>query len=332
MHKLLIISSLLLLGSCTLFTKSPATFTEYYKASVHASIASLEHRLDTLGLVSSSEVAGVFDAAVSVPVLLSGSTQFSYDLQSSGRDLSLMAEDGRIDYSGLAGSGGLSFDKLGLIAEKGNLHLLYKGLESATLMTPEMRTIFAKYNDSWLSWTQGETEAGITDPQELRALAMTKNLAKMDIEAVERYLTTYPIWRETADLGMSGGLHAYSVELDREQVISLIDTITTDLTGSGLTAEERSDFQRDLASIGLVGTLAFDPTDASIGQTRLTLSGTGGQAIATIAMDTTATGMQMALRDTASDTELMVTTSAGENRDDMMVAFTQSGVAIGKLV
>jgi hypothetical protein len=42
--------------------------------------------------------------------------------------------------------------------------------------------------------------------------------------------------------------------------------------------------------------------------------------------------MQMALRDTASDTELMVTTSAGENHDDMMLAFTQSGVAIGKLV
>lgn len=99
MHKLLIISSLLLLGSCTLFTKSPATFTEYYNASVHASIASLEHRLETLGLARSSQVAGIFDAAVSVPVLLSGSTDFRYELQSHGRDLSLMTEEGRIEYS-----------------------------------------------------------------------------------------------------------------------------------------------------------------------------------------------------------------------------------------
>ncbi len=48
MRKLLLISSLLLLGSCTLFSKSPATFDEYYKASVHASITSLEHRLEVL--------------------------------------------------------------------------------------------------------------------------------------------------------------------------------------------------------------------------------------------------------------------------------------------
>jgi hypothetical protein len=49
-------------------------------------------------------------------------------------------------------------------------------------------------------------------------------------------------------------------------------------------------------------------------------------------MDTTATGTQMTLRDTASNTELMAVTSAGESRDDMIIAFTQSGASIGKLV
>jgi hypothetical protein len=332
MSKILIIASLLILGSCTLFTKAPANFAEYYSASVHASVASLEHRLETLGLARSSQVAGIFDAAVSVPVLLSGSTDFRYDLQSNGRDLSLMTTDGRIDYTGLAGSGRLTFDKFGLIAEKGNFHVLYKGLESASLMTPEMRTIFAKYNDSWLSWTQGEAEAGITDPQELRVMAMTKNLAKMDLTTIERYLTTYPIWKQVADLGMSGSLHVYSVELDREQVIALVDTITTDLTGSGLTGEERSDFQRDLASIGLAGTLAFDPADATVGQTRLTLSSTGGESISTISIDKTGTGTQIAIRDTTSSTELMITTSESENRDDMTVSLSQSGASMGKLV
>jgi hypothetical protein len=332
MRQLLIISSLLFLGSCTLFTKSPATFDEYYKASVHASIASLEHRLETLGLVRSSEVSGIFDAAVSVPVLLSGSTRFDYDLQSSGRDLSLMTEKGQLQYTGLAGSGQLSFDKLGLIAEKGNLHILYKNLEAASLMTPEMRTIFAKYNDSWLSWTQAESEAGITDPQELRVMAMTKNLAKMDLKTVEKYLTTYPIWKETADLGMSGSLHAYSVELDREQVIILVDTITTDLTGSDLTTDDQSALRAELMDIGLVGTLAFDPTDARVGQTRLTLSSTGGLSVGTISIDSTATGTQIALRDTASNTELIAMTSAGESRDDMTISITQSGETIGKLV
>lgn len=319
MRQLLIISLLLLLGSCTLFSKAPTTFDEYYKASVHASIASLEHRLETLGLVRSSEVAGIFDAAVSVPVLLSGSTRFDYDLQSNGRDLSLMTEKGQLQYTGLAGSGQLTFDKLGLIAEKGNLHILYKNLESATLMTPEMRTIFAKYTDTWLSWTQAEAEAGITDPQELRVMAMTKNLAKMNLKTVEKYLTTYPIWKQVADLGMSGSLHVFSVELDREKAITLVDTITTDLTGSGLTTDDQSALRSELTNIGITGTLAFDPADAMVGQTRLTLSSTGGLSVGTISIDNTATGTQMTIRDTASNTELMAVTSAGESRDDITV-------------
>lgn len=195
-----------------------------------------------------------------------------------------------------------------------------------------MRTIFAKYNDTWLSWTQGEAEAGITDPQELRVMAMTKNLAKMDLTTIEKYLTTYPIWKQVADLGMSGALHVYSVELDREQVIALVDTISTDLTSSGLTTEDKGELRTELANIGLAGTLAFDPADATVGQTRLTLSSTGGESIATISIDSTATGMQMVLRDTASDTELMITTSESESRDDMAVSLSQSGVSMGKLV
>ncbi len=230
-----------------------------------------------------------------------------------------MTEKGQLQYTGLAGSGKLTFDKLGLIAEKGNLHILYDNLQDTALLTPEMRTIFAKYNDTWLSWTQAEAEAAITDPQELRVMAMTKNLAKMNLTTVEKYLTTYPIWKQVADLGMSGSLHVYSVELDREQVITLVDTITMDLTGSGLTADDQSALRTELASIGLVGTLGFDPTDANIGQTRLTLSSTGGQAVGTISIDNTSTGTQMILRDTASNTELMAVTSVGESRDDITV-------------
>jgi hypothetical protein len=163
-----------------------------------------------------------------------------------------------------------------------------------------MRTIFANYNDTWLSWTQAEAEAGITDPQELRVMAMTKNLAKMDIATIEKYLTTYPIWKQVADLGMSGSLHVYSVELDREKA-------------------DQSALRTELTNIGITGTPAFDPADASIGQTRLTLSSTGGISVGTISIDNTATGTQMTLRDTASNTELMAVTSAGESRDDITV-------------
>lgn len=160
---------------------------------------------------------------------------------------------------------------------------------------------------------------------------MTKNMAKIDIPKIEEYLTSYPIWKSKSDLGMSGSLHTYAVELDREKIITLIDTITSDLTGSGMTDEDRSSLRTELANVGLVGTMGFDPSDARVGQTRLTLSSTGGQVIGTLSIDTTSSTTDISLRDTASDTELVMNIATSETRDTIVTSLAQSGTSIGKL-
>ena len=66
-----------------------------------------------------------------------------------------------------------------------------------------MRDIFKKFENTWLSSTREESRAGITDPAELQAMTFVENLMKLDQEKVKEYLTTYPLWKSTEDMGMS---------------------------------------------------------------------------------------------------------------------------------
>ena len=57
----------------------------------------------------------------------------------------------------------------------------------------------------------------------------------MGLKDIEGYLTDYPIWKSTADLGMSGSLHRFAVTLDQDAVEKLIKKAMLDITGSGMT-------------------------------------------------------------------------------------------------
>lgn len=93
MKKLLVITTLLLLGSCSLFDKAPTSFEDYYTRNVRATIESTEKTLESLGLFRSTETSGVFDALVSVPILLSGSLMTDYNVQSDGRNAAITATE-----------------------------------------------------------------------------------------------------------------------------------------------------------------------------------------------------------------------------------------------
>ena len=66
---------------------------------------------------------------------------------------------------------------------------------------------------------------------------------------IEAYLTNYPIWKSTADLGMSGSLHRFAIDLDREGVMNLIKKVTLDLSGSGMTKEIEEDMKKSLEAL-----------------------------------------------------------------------------------
>ncbi len=98
MKKLLILSLVLVMSSCSLFNKKPQSFEDYYARNVTATIDSLDRTIDALGLLQSVQSRGVFDALVSIPVLLSGSIRTDYRVESTGRNASLELQNPTLQY------------------------------------------------------------------------------------------------------------------------------------------------------------------------------------------------------------------------------------------
>ncbi len=48
---------------------------------------------------------------------------------------------------------------------------------------------------------------------------------------------------------MSGALHGYEVMLDTPSIVSLVDTLSTRLTGSGLTDDDKKALAEDLSAL-----------------------------------------------------------------------------------
>lgn len=104
-----------------------------------------------------------------------------------------------------------------------------------------MSQIFAKYNKKWISITAEDTFASLTGAteQERMQFQVSQMLSQLTLGEIESYLVQYPIWKETKDLGMSGALHQYSVELHRENIIALIEDFTKKATGQSLSEDAK---------------------------------------------------------------------------------------------
>ncbi|MFZ2255414.1 MAG: hypothetical protein WAW59_04545 [Patescibacteria group bacterium] len=194
-----------------------------------------------------------------------------------------------------------------------------------------MREVFGKFDGTWLSWTREEARAGITDPTELQAMNMLENLSKIDKNQIEKYLVEYPIWKSTEDMGMSGALHLYKVELDREKAIALMNVVKLDLTGSGFSSEEQSALREQLALVGLSGTMAFHPDNTSTSQMMLNIADGSGVTLGTLAITTEPTKTQLTFTSTQEAIQLDYTYTDGETRDDMILVVSQSGTELGKM-
>lgn len=332
MKKLLILSLVLVMSSCSLFNKKPQSFEDYYARNVTATIDSLDRTIDALGLLQSVQSRGVFDALVSIPVLLSGSIRTDYRVESTGRNASLELQNPTLQYEWLAGSGMLALDRLGLISHDGDLYLEYKNLRDIGFSTEEIRAVFGKFDGKWLSWTQADARNEVMTAEEKRALEMADNLQKMDMDKIKKYLLTYPIWKSTEDLGMSGALQMYRVELDREKVVGLIQAINQDLSGAPLTESELASLQSDIAKIQLSGTMWFhtDNTDESL--LDLSLRDESGTAVANIVINSTPTNILFALSDPSGDSVVVRgTLTRGTPKTELNITLTQSGTEMGKL-
>jgi hypothetical protein len=104
-------------------------------------------------------------------------------------------------------------------------------------------------------------DTGSLSPEETLINTIQRNLITKTPRDYEKYLVDHPVFRDTADLGMSGSLHRWSVELDRDQIYALVSQVTTDLSGTGLTAEYSTDLRSRLAQTSFSGTIGYDPDD-----------------------------------------------------------------------
>ena len=212
----------------------------------------------SLGSDGTMRIAGM------IPSVLSGSLTSDYSLDSNGRDMSLDMKKVSFLYTSILSTGSLMIDDLSLISKTGDAFFKLTNLSSENLLPPETVTLLKKYEGKWLSYTAEDRMkalSGSTEEEQIQ-IQISEMLSKMILDDVEQYLTKYPIFKQTADLGMSGSLHNYSVELDRTNIIALVDDFTQKATGKPLGEDAKKNISDNLSGMNIIGMMSFDPKES----------------------------------------------------------------------
>ena len=233
MKKIILVPLLLLIVSpCTLpfASKNDGSFVSLYNASIHSSMESLEELGVFLGINRHESIDGSIVSSLSVPGILSGSLDSKYVGTVDGRNSESFFRNIRVLFTSLVSSGSLSADEIGLISQGADSFVSYKNIVDIGLIPDEMKSILKKYENTWLNITQKSLSE--MSPDELIGYNITKNLLTKSLSDIEKYATDFPIWKSTADLGMSGSLHVWAVELDRSNIVAMTKKLSQDLSGT----------------------------------------------------------------------------------------------------
>jgi hypothetical protein len=90
-------------------------------------------------------------------------------------------------------------------------------------------------------------------PAELAGYNIGRNLMTKSLSDIKKYATEYSLFRDTADLGMSGSLHIWSVELHKSNILALSKQLTLDLAGTGMTDAESAELAKNLEAVSFSG-------------------------------------------------------------------------------
>ena len=212
---------LLLISSCTLpfgGSKNDGSFSALYDASVHSSMTSLDELGTLMGINRHESIVGSIRTAMNVPGILSGSLSSEYSGLIDGRNGESTFRKLQLFFTSLVSSGSLSADEIGLISHGTESYVSYKNLVDTGIITDDIRKILKKYENSWLSIVE-KSSIDTMSSEELMGYNIGKNIFTKSLADIEKYATDYQIWKETADLGMSGSLHVWSVEFDRAHIV-----------------------------------------------------------------------------------------------------------------
>lgn len=320
------------LASCTLFHGGDE-FSTLYRAHVQAEIRQIDAITDALGLQRKEHTEWDIETSLTIPLLFSGTLNSKYDIKAFERNADIRFTDFGLNYESLMGTGGIQAKELGLISHEGDAYFLLQWLRDTPLLTAEMMNVFKNYDGKWLSWTRDDAMKSLSgaSAEEVLATTIVNNLSKMKLSDIENYLTKNIIWKPTGKATQSGSLVLYPVDLDRDAIIALVTSVNQDLTGSGISDQEKGDLRTALDSIVFVGTLALDRDDASRSMLDATVSQSGGTVIAKIAINQSRENLGIKLDSipTGAVIDLNLSSTKDEFRGNM--ALTQSWIEMGKV-
>lgn len=182
---------------------------------------------------------------------MSGALSFEHDAKVNGRDADLSLKNIRLAYESMMWSGLLSLEKFGLISKESDVYFFFNELKDENLLPEDVRNMLSTYAGTWLSWTREDMRKSLSGASEEEILSNTivENLSRMTLVDIEKYLKKYPFFKEAADLGMSGSMHVFAVDVDRVAILSLMKEVTEDLAGTGISADDQAEIESTLASL-----------------------------------------------------------------------------------
>ncbi len=285
MRKIILVPVLLLLiSSCTLpfaEEKKDESFGWLYTANVRSTVASYAEIGTYLGINRHENINGMIKSSISVPNILSGSLSSEYSWLIDGRNSESFFRNVQVLFTSLVNSGSLSVDEIGFVSHSTDSFVSYKNINDVGLIPESIKTILKKYENTWLNIAQQAVSEMSGD--ELMGYTIGKNLLTKSLSDVEKYATDFPIWKNTADLGMSGSIHTWLIELDRANILALSKKLAQDLSGTGMSDEYAKNLESNLAALSFSGKIGFDASNPKFS----TIEGTitfSGKLVAEVAM------------------------------------------------
>ena len=188
-------------------------------------------------------------------------------------------------------------------------------------MSDDIKKVLKKYENNWLSLIE-KSSSGMTT-KELMEYTIARNLTTKSLSDIEKYLTDYPIFHDTVDLGMSGSLHFWSVELDRAHILALSKQLTADLAGTGMTDADATALAKNLESLSFSGKMGLDPTNAKVSSLDGVFSASG-KVISSISLIKNENNGSIRISSPKSDSEMILNYGKKDNRYSFDGALSQS--------
>jgi hypothetical protein len=255
----------LVMSGCSLFGGEKKDFDSLYKAHIEDQIGMVRDFAEELGYKESYKTSGSLELATEIPAILSGALSAGYEGKVRGQDVELSLLQPTMRFETLLASGSAEAKNVSLISKAGDAYFRFEELKSVGLIEESVTEVIQGYNNTWLSILKSELEKTLSGSSEEDILAykLSESLSQMTLTDIEEYLTKYPLWNSTKDLGMNEKkLHIFQVEFAKENVIAMIGAFTEKSTGVPLSEEAKNEIRNTLGSIQFSGIMGFDPKKA----------------------------------------------------------------------